>query len=206
MKPNVSTTNLSQSQEGGNMKSRLLFPVLVAGVLSALTIPFLGCGAASTTALAQQDPTMTYSGTMTGTALNLQDGTVTDEVVLAGTGAGGQFTYRELHADPTSPQQSETCSGATNLYFPIVAGAGVFRFQDGSLMTVTLTQGAICVDLTALVGHLTESYQITGGTGNYQGASGTLTLTGELKPVLSNASGEAVLLTKTGEFKGTISK
>jgi hypothetical protein len=206
MKPNISRTNLSQSQEETEMKSRLLFPVLIAGLLSALTIPFLGCGGASTNAFAQQDPTLTYSGTMRATSLNLQDGTVADEVVLAGSGPGGQFTYRELHADPTSPQASDTCSGATNLYFPIVKGAGVFRFSDGSLMTVTLTQGSICVDLSVLVGHITENYQITGGTGNYERASGTLALTGELKPVLASASGNTVFLTNTGEFKGTISK
>jgi len=85
-----------------------------------------------------------------------------------------------------------------------VAGAGVFRFQDGSLLTVTVTEGAICIDLVQMVGHLTESYQITGGTGRFKGASGTLTLTAALMPVLRNASGGAPFLTNTGEFEGTV--
>jgi len=54
------------------------------------------------------------------------------------------------------------------------------------------------------VGHLTLTYQITGGTGRFNGASGTLTLTAILVPVLENASGAAVLLTNTGEFEGTV--
>jgi hypothetical protein len=86
-----------------------------------------------------------------------------------------------------------------------VAGAGVFRFQDGSLLTVGVTAGSsICIDLTAGVGHLTTIYQITGGTGRFKGASGTLTLTAMLMPVLYNASNLPALLTNTGEFDGTV--
>jgi hypothetical protein len=192
----------SKTKIGGNMKSRLVLPVLLAGLLSALTIPFLGCG--GTSALAQQDPAMTYSGSNVATTINLQDGTVTDEELFSGYGALGQFTYRELHADTAAPQSSDTCSSGP--YFPVVSGAGVFRFEDGSLMTVTVTQGGICVDTTTGLGHLSETYQITGGTGSYQGASGTLTLTGVLSPVLFNAAGNPELLTNTGEFQGTVAK
>ena len=72
-------------------------------------------------------------------------------------------------------------------------------------MTVGVTAGSsLCIDLTALVGHLTTNYQITGGTGRFKGASGTLTLTAILTPVLFNASNGAVLLTDTGEFQGTV--
>lgn len=46
MKSNIPRTNLSQSQTRGEMKTRLLFSMLVAGLLSALTIPFFGCGGA----------------------------------------------------------------------------------------------------------------------------------------------------------------
>ena len=149
---------------------------------------------------AQQNPVkMNYSGSNVATTIN-----VTDEELLAGKGGLGQFTYRELHADPDSPQPSSTCSGPTQLYFPIVAGAGVFRFQDGSLLTVNVTEGAICVDLTAGVGDLTETYQIIGGTGRFKAASGTLTLTGLLTPVLFDASDNPKLLTHTGKFEGTV--
>jgi hypothetical protein len=155
---------------------------------------------------AQQKPVkMKASGTLAATTINLQPNTNTDEQNLAGTGTLGPFTFRELHADPASPQPSSTCSGPTHLYFPNVAGGGVFRFQDGSLLTVGVTAGSsLCIDLTAGVGHLTTTYQITGGTGRFKGASGTLTLTAILTPVLFNASNGAVLLTDTGEFEGTV--
>ena len=154
---------------------------------------------------AQQDPVkMHYSGSNVATTINLQDGTVTDEEILAGNGTLGPFTLRELHADTASPQPSSTCSGPTQLYFPIVTGAGVFRFQDGSLLTVRITAGAACVDLTAGVVSFTATYQVTGGTGRFKGASGTLTSTGMLIPVLFNASNAPELLTNTGEFEGTV--
>ena len=152
---------------------------------------------------AQQNPVkMNYSGSNVATTINLQDGTVTDEELFEGKGALGAFTYRELHADTASPQPSSTCSGP---YFPVVTGAGVFRFQDGSLMTVNVTEGAICVDLTNGLGHLTETYQITGGTRRFKNATGTLTLTGTLSVVLFDASGDPKLLTNTGKFEGTVS-
>ena len=154
---------------------------------------------------AQQKPVkMRYSGTNVATTINLQPDTVTDEEIFAGTSSLGPFTYRELHADTLSPGSSSTCSGPNQLYFPTTTGAGVFRFQDGSLLTVTMTEGSVCVDLTAGVGHLAETYQITGGTGRFKDASGTLTLTGLLKPVLFNASGDPALLTNTGQFEGTV--
>jgi hypothetical protein len=152
---------------------------------------------------AQQRPVkMIFSGTMEGTTINLQPDTVTDKQVLGGDGTLGPFTFRELHADKTSPQLSSSCSPGP--YFPTVAGGGVFRFKDGSLLTVTVTDGAICIDLAAMVGHLTVSYQVTGGTDRFKGASGTLTLTATLRPVLLNASGGVPLLTNTGEFEGTV--
>ena len=65
-----------------------------------------------------------------------------------------------------------------------------------------------CIDLTdrtAPVGNLTVAYQITGGTGRFEGASGALTYTATLTPVLRNASNAPALLTLTGEIEGTVS-
>ena len=148
---------------------------------------------------AQERPVkMTFSGTMGGTTVKLQPDTANDELALAGDGTLGPFTFREIHADNTSPQPSSTCSAGP--YFPTVAGGGVFRFQDGSLLTVAVTEGAICIDLSAQEGHLTVTYRITGGTGRFKGASGTLMLTTTLIPVLSPG-----LLASTGQLEGTIS-
>jgi hypothetical protein len=75
-----------------------------------------------------------------------------------------------------------------------VAGAGVFRFQDGSLLKVNLTQGADCVDLAAQEAHCTVAFQITGGTGRFKNASGVLRLTETVLPVLADASQSPVFL------------
>lgn len=154
---------------------------------------------------AQQRPVnMTFSGSIVATTINLQPGTVTDEEHFAGNGTLGPFTFRQLRADNTTPQPSSTCSGPTKIYFTVATGAGVFRFQQGSLLTVNITEGGLCVDFAANEGHLTVTYKITGGTGRFNGASGTLTLTSTLHAVLSSASGSAVLLTNTGKFEGTV--
>jgi hypothetical protein len=152
----------------------------------------------------QKHVNMTFSGTVEPSPINLQPGTNTDEVNLAGSGAPGQFTYRELHADTASPQSSSTCTGPTHLFFATVAGGGVFRFQDGSLLTVRVTGGSVCIDFTAGSAHVPETYQITGGTGRFKGASGTLTGTATWTPVVLDAAGNPQLLTSTGEFDGMV--
>jgi hypothetical protein len=144
---------------------------------------------------------MAFSGSMVPTAIDVQPNTITDEELLAGNGTLGPFTFRKLRSDETSPQSFGTCGSGFGPSIRVAAGGGVFRFEDGSLLTVTVTEGVLCVDLDHLVGHLTETYQITGGTGRLKGASGALQLAGKLKPVLFSASNAAVLLTNTGELK-----
>jgi hypothetical protein len=152
----------------------------------------------------QKHVKMTFSGTLEVSTINLQPDTNTDAENVAGDGTLGPFTFRELHADVATPQPSATCSGPTRLYFPATIGGGVLRFQDGSLLTVTTTEGAICIDLTAGMAHLTATYEITGGSKRLRGASGTLTLKATLTPALFNASGGVVLATNTGKFEGTV--
>src|SRR5207302_2833306 len=67
---------------------------------------------------AQQKPVkMTFSGNLAVSPISLQPDTNTDEQNLAGDGTLGPFTFRELHADPASPQVSASCPGPTNIYF-----------------------------------------------------------------------------------------
>jgi len=119
---------------------------------------------------------MTFSGTSENTAINLQQpNTSNDEDTFAGKGTLGSFTLLNVRAIANSPTPSSTCSGPNLLYLEELAGAGVFRFQDGSLLNVTLTQGADCIDLAANVAHCTLTFQITSGTGRFKEASGVLT-------------------------------
>ena len=167
------------------MKTRTVTRTLV---LVALMLNFGVAGAYAQ----QKHVKMTFSGTLGPSTLSLQPDTNTDEQNLAGNGTLGAFTFRELHADPAAPQPSSACSGPTHLYFPNVAGGGVFRFEDGSLLTVGVTTAgsAICVDLSTGMAHLTTNYQITAGTGRFKRAAGTLTLTARW-PRPFNVDGES---------------
>jgi hypothetical protein len=148
---------------------------------------------------------MTVSGTNVATTINLQPGTVTDEVIFGGNGTLGPFTYRELHADALTPQSSNTCVGGTGLYVPTLAGGGVFRFQDGSLLSIGLMEGSLCIDLTAGVAHFVGTYKINGGTGRFKSATGALTLNSTVSAMLFSDANAPLLLTNTGQFAGQIS-
>lgn len=146
---------------------------------------------------------MRFSGTGAASAIDLkQPNTRTGEQNVAGDSALGPFTFRIVRASATSPQPSSTCSG---VYIPTMAGGGLFRFQDGSLLMVNITQGGDCIDLAANVGHCTLTFQITGGTGRFNGASGNLTLTETARPVLGDATNNPILFTEAGEITGTVS-
>jgi len=145
---------------------------------------------------------MTFSGSGAPSPINLnQPDTSTAEENVAGDGTLGPFTLRNVSAIAATPQPSSTCSG---LFFPRMAGAGLLRFQDGSLLKVNLTQGGDCIDLVHLVAHCTVTFQINGGTGRFQDASGVLTLTETAQPVLADASHNPVFFTETGQLTGTV--
>ena len=144
---------------------------------------------------------MTFSGTNMATTINLQANTVTDEMLAAGKGSLGRFTLRELHADGVAPQPPAGCTGP---FFGVLKGAGVFSFQDGSLLIVTLKDGSGCVNLVERFAALIVNYEITGGTGRFANASGELTMTATQTAVLRNAANAPALLPIAGEFEGTI--
>jgi hypothetical protein len=149
---------------------------------------------------------MKFSGTSAASIVNLQQPNTNNyEDNLAGKGTLGSFTFRNVRTIANAPTTSSTCSGANQIYFQDPAGAGVFRFGDGSLLNVRLTQGSDCIDLAAQEGHCTLTLEITGGTGRFKNASGTLTFTETSVPVLADALNNPVFFTATGEFTGTVS-
>jgi hypothetical protein len=148
---------------------------------------------------------MTLSGTTTNSTIDLQPGIPASEYTLAGSGALGAFTFRTVTAGAVAPQQSSTCSGPNKLYFPAVAGAGVFRFDDGGLLIVNLTGGSDCIDFEAGQALCLRIYQVTGGTGRFNKApGGTLTLTMTVVPVLADASNNPVFFAVTGAVTGAV--
>lgn len=151
---------------------------------------------------------MKFSGTSANSVINLQQpNSSMDEDNFAGKGTLGSFTVRNVRAisnsSPTTPPS--TCSGSSQLFLPELAGAGVFRFQDGSLLEVNLTAGGDCIDLTTGEAQCALTFQVTGGTGRFQHASGVLTMTETVRTVASDAFGNPVFFAATGQFTGTIS-
>ena len=150
---------------------------------------------------------MTVSGTSARSTISLQ-GRPAGEYRLDGNGTLGPVTARVLSTNMNSPQMSSTCSGPTKVYFPVVAGggAGVFRFQDGGLLTGNLTGGGDCIDFAAGAALCTRIFQIIGGSGRFTNASGTLTLTMTVVPVLADGSPtNPVFFAVTGGITGNVS-
>jgi hypothetical protein len=149
---------------------------------------------------------MAVSGTAAPSTVNLQQpNTSTSEDNYAGGGTLGSFTYRDVRAITNNPQPSSTCSGPNKIAFSASVGAAVFRFQDGSLLNVNLTQETDCIDLTTDEAHCVLNFQITGGTGRFKNATGLLTLTETVTTVLSDAFSNPVFFSATGEITGTVS-
>jgi len=152
---------------------------------------------------------MNFSGTSAPSIVNLlQPDSHNDEDNFAGTGTLGSFTVRHIRAIGNTPTTSSTCSGPTQLYFQELAAGGVFRFQDNSLLYVSLIQGSDCIDFSVPPlgeAHCTMSLQITGGTHRFKNASGTLTFTETVVPTLLDASNTPVFFAATGKYTGTIS-
>jgi len=159
---------------------------------------------------------MRFSGSTMSTTLVIAPNTVNHESQMAGNSSLGPFTYRGLWADEPVPQYFGSCGSGFGPNFRVVAGGGVFRFEDGSLLTVLLTEGTLCVDISDPahpVGRQFETYQITGGTGRFKNAAAscsvtpedcTLQLTAMRGVVLRDSSGAVKFLTFTGEFQGSV--
>ena len=153
-----------------------------------------------------QSVKMSFSGTSAPSTINLQQpNTSNDGDTFAGGGTLGSFTVTNVRAISNSPGTSSTCAGTNQLFLPELAGAGVFRFQDGSLLELNLTQGGDCIDLTTGEAHCALTFQIAGGTGRFKHASGILTMTETVTTVASDALGNPVLFAATGRYTGAIS-
>ena len=149
---------------------------------------------------------LTVSGTAANSTVLLTPGTPASEYNLAGGGALDPFTFRVVNSSAANPDFPSTCTGPTKLHFAAVAGAGVLRSWDGSLLTVNLTGGGDCIDFTAPQAVCIRIFQITGGTGRFKDASGSLTLTMAVTPLLADSNSNPVFFSVTGDVKGTASK
>jgi hypothetical protein len=170
------------------------------GTLTTTAALMLNLGAASV--YAQHAPVaLLFSGTSVPSTITIQPGAPTSEYSLAGTGTLGKFILTTLEA---SSQPPGPCPTTDHPY----SGAGVFRFADGSLLMVNLTQGSDCLQFTPTgpVAHCTRTFQVTGGTGRFKNASGgTIALNETVLAVLFDASNNPIFFAATGEMTGTVS-
>ena len=179
------------------------------GILTAAVGLMLHLGAAG--AYAQHTSVkMGFSGTSAPSTIDLlQPNTSNNEDQLAGSGTLGSFTYRQVRAIPNYPSSMapSSCSGPDLIYVQEIPvdGEGVFRFEDGSLLNVALTAGTDWVNIVSNVAHCNLVLHITGGTGRFKDAYGTLTFEETARAVLSDASGNPVLFADTGVFMGSVS-
>jgi hypothetical protein len=159
-------------------------------------------GLCVTTVSAQQTTVrMRFSGTAAPSTVNLPNAS-SDEDHFAGSGALGSFTVRNIRSLPNDPTPSSTCSGSTQIHFTESVGGSVFRFRDGSLLDLTLNEGSDCIDLSTGIADCVLTFRITGGTGRFKNASGTLTMTEKALPVPDNNT--TLFYAATGEFTGTV--
>jgi hypothetical protein len=167
-------------------------------------------GGASIHADQQLPVRMTFSGTGTYLApqINLVPGGNSPLIYVsfAGDGTLGPFSLNEVSATTAMPT-NPGCAGANSLGFTWVAAAGALRFRDGSILTYKLKAGTVCIDFTKGSASDTVTEDITGGTGRFKNASGTLTFTTTADyPILFDATGQQPIMTviPNGLVTGTI--
>jgi hypothetical protein len=177
------------------------------GPMKCLATAALMLVLAVATAYANDEPVkLTFSGVSDTSPNNLQQpNTSNDGDNFAGDGTLGAFNVRLVRAISNTAGSSSTCAGADQLFLTELAGGGVFRFHDGSLLNVNLTQGEDCINLTTGVAHCILTFQITGGTGRFERASGVLTMKETVKAVLFDALGNPLIFDATGNFTGRVS-
>jgi hypothetical protein len=157
---------------------------------------------------------MTYSGSITYPEVSAPPVNVVaggnsplSDLTVAGDGSLGPFTLHEVAATAASPTSFGCAAPDNSAAFTFVKAAGIFRFQDGSLLTYELKAGTSCIDFTKGFGNSTITETITGGTGRFKNASGTLTIKVPVSyPVLFDDTmmHPVLLALPNGQVTGTI--
>jgi hypothetical protein len=143
-----------------------------------------------------QNVNMSLSGTAAPSTINLGVGMGTSEYHLD----GNSVSLRLVSASGPSAQPPAGCT--TGVFGTVLAGEGVFRFADGSLLKANVTGGTDCVNPSAGEALCIRNLQITGGTGRFKNASGNVTVTMNLETVVK---GNFHMFTDTAELTGTLS-
>jgi hypothetical protein len=171
-------------------------------------------GAAGIHAEESQPVRMTFSGsgtypTVAAPPVNLATGgnSSLSDLTVAGDGSFGPFTLHEVAATTPSPTSAGCAAPDLSAAFAFVKAAGVYRFQDGSLLTYELKSGTSCIDFTKGFASSALTHRITGGTGRFKNASGTLNVKVPTSyPILFDVTNmiPVLIVFPSGEVTGTI--
>jgi hypothetical protein len=156
---------------------------------------------------AQQRPIAgSFSGTGAPSAIVVQPQqglTNTFEYSFEGNGTLGPFAFRAFTASAAAEKPAgSTCA----IYASVVAGEGVLRSQDGSVLMVNSATGTDCIEFlpTGPIAHCTRTFKIARGAGRFSNASGddtdTITFSFTVLPssILSGIT--------DGQMSGTLSR
>jgi len=165
------------------------------------------CGLATTSAQAEER--LSLKATFGGTIVKTQFDTNGDDApanlnILEGNSNLGQFSLQVL--DESAISEPTTCpNGHAGFSVILVAGSSVFRFRrTGDLLFVQPTSETTCFDPSTGVSFFRDAIgQVTGGTGRFANATGTLVGEGMSQVLITDPAGN-FFAEQHGTIEGTI--
>lgn len=160
----------------------------VVGVICALVL----CGGLLSATTAQAEPfKRTASGWLNRTDVDVNaNGSALSLLNLSGTGTFGSSTSNDVAE--TGPFAGEFCEffppDVIVVRIPIIARSSIIRFPNGDLLYATLASdgppSSLCADINSPTNTSEVHLVITGGTGRFNGATGSLLVTASSTTVL----------------------
>jgi hypothetical protein len=149
-------------------------------------------------------------GTFSGTFVNSQIDTNNDgrKASLGTRGMKGTFgpATGQAMLEYASPSPGTCPNGNAGVILTLVPGTGhdVARLTStGDLIIGEYTAGALCVDTSTGIQFFTLTEQVTGGTGRFAEAKGSITITGTSMRLFADAAGN-FFGTSSGTYEGTL--
>jgi len=149
-------------------------------------------------------------GTFSGTFVNTQIDTNNDgrKASLGTRGMKGTFgpATGQAMLEYASPSPGTCLNGHAGVILTLVPGTGhdVARLTStGDLIIGEYTAGALCVDTSTGIQFFTLTEQVTGGTGRFAEATGSITITGTSMRLFADAAGN-FFGASSGTYEGTL--
>lgn len=170
----------------------------MVGLFALTLIATLG-----TTAAEARNLSETVSGDFVDTAIDTNgDGVAAAHFVGQAKGSGGPSYQglQEIQFAPTGLCEPGEVEGI------IAAYSIVRRYSNGDLLFSKLVDGSFCLDPAAGKANVTVNAEITGGTGRFEGATGSYTIEYEVTALLPDPTGGIGHGAFTGTATGSVSE